>query len=331
MFGLIMLSFALSPPEVGANKPLEATPATPPISSQEVVKVDFFAKLDEKTTSQILQKDTEDLAKIFPGIWDSDNQAFFEPALNIPKELRHPRLYAKVVVLKNQSLGDKAFMVEYREGGGNGKLLKTRFFTLSPDNKNRAVKQTIYEVKPDFKIGDINAVTTDNLIKSEGCEINYRRRASGFTGDTSGNCKLLMKGGKTIRSTEHHDIDANFWEVTDIGVDESGVRVYGNLDNSPTKLRKANVYECWASYRDKTISNIQTYDAGGEMKLDFGANSARLLLRNVDWAIGNNRPSLTLYLYHKNDDIAQIYSWTDEGANRIALADGDYQASCTKQ
>ena len=67
------------------------------------------------------------------------------------------------------------------------------------------------------------------------------------------------------------------------------------------------------------------------MKLDFGANSARLLLRNVDWSIGNNRPSLTLYLYHKNDDIAQIYSWTDEGANRIALADGDYQASCTKQ
>lgn len=328
MFGLIMMSFALVAPDEGAAKPV---PSSAPIMAQEPVKVDFFAKLDEHTVSQILQKDTDDLAKIFPGIWDSDNQAFFEPELKIPKEFRHPRLYAKVVALKDSAIGNNAFMVEYREGGGSGRMLKTRYFTLSPDNKTRSVKQTIFEARPDFKAANFANIKPENLIKLEGCDINYKRRASGFSGDTSGNCKLFTKDGKTIRSSEHHDIDANYWEVTDVGIDERGVRVYGNIDNSPTKLRKANTYECWASYRDKTVANLSTYDAGGELKIDFGANSIRLLLRNVDWALGNNRPSLTLYLFEKNNEFAQMYSWTDEAANRIALASGDYQASCTKQ
>jgi hypothetical protein len=55
-----------------------------------------------------------------------------------------------------------------------------------------------------------------------------------------------------------------------------------------------------------------------------------LRLRNVDWPIGQNRPSLTLYVMTGTDPNAKAYAWGEPDAKRIALDINGTQASCTR-
>ena len=326
-------------PAISTQQTSMPTPIKVPLqATAPVVKSVAASKIDKSVLQQILAKAANDLGEQLVGIWDSDNQSFFEPEFNIPSELRHPRLFVKVSAIAPLATSDKdakAFLVDYREGGENGKRLKTRIFNLVPDIASNSVRRDVYDAKSSFKHNNITNIQLSDFVKLDGCAVYFRKRISGFAGDTIPNsCVLKSLDGQNITASEHHDIDDKFWEVTDFGVTEAGKIAYGTLDNSPTRLRKANQYKCWVSYSDngkiRTINDLVTYDAGGEAMADFGKDSVKIRLRNVDWPSGNNRPSLTLYLLQNNQNYSNIYSWTDEGANRIALSYNFYQASCTK-
>jgi hypothetical protein len=137
--------------------------------------------------------------------------------------------------------------------------------------------------------------------------------------------------------TERHDLSAGVWDVRDIGVDERGTRVFGSADNAPTRLRRALPFMCWAGARAGAETVTQTdmilHDQGGMATARLtGAtpNVVSLRLRNVDWPIGQNRPSLTLYLMTGNSPDAKAYAWSEPDSKRIALDVGGTQVSCTR-
>jgi hypothetical protein len=105
----------------------------------------------------------------------------------------------------------------------------------------------------------------------------------------------------------------------------------------PTRLKRAASFTCWASVAKgvelATVRDLVVHDQGGMASAEFVGGSPaklRLRLRNVEWPIGQNRPSLTLYLLVDGDDRAEGYAWGEPMANRLALDLGGTQVSCTR-
>jgi hypothetical protein len=182
-------------------------------------------------------------------------------------------------------------------------------------------------------------VKKDSFTPVAGCDIIWRRRGEGFSGATRpATCKLVTNADKRVLSvSEQHDLSANVWEVRDVGVDERGVRVFGGSDLPPTRLKRTKTFTCWASVAKGAeraiVTDLVVHDQGGMASAEFaGGNPTklRLRLRNVEWPIGQNRPSLTLYLLIDGDDRAEGYAWGEPTANRLALDVGGTQLSCTR-
>ncbi|GBF58252.1 chromophore lyase CpcT/CpeT [Candidatus Phycosocius bacilliformis] len=295
----------------------------------------------------VLNKDLLDLADLLAGRWDNELQTFFEPELNIPPALRHERLHVAVKPLTLPEFGPVSFYAEYRKGGEAGAVVRQRIWTLSVDKDLGAVRMTGFAPKDGkpleglWQEGKI-APQPESLKKEAftpvpGCDIIWRRQGEGFAGSTRpAACKLVTNADKRVLSvSEQHIVSAGLWEVRDVGVDERGVRVFGGAESPPTRLRRAQTFTCWASVpkgNDRVFAtDLVLHDQGGVATARFeGGASVRVRLRNVDWPIGQNRPSLTLYLLDREGDRASGYAWGEPLASRLALDVGGIQVSCTR-
>lgn len=325
--------------------------ATAPAREMAAAPVPVPVKPLTPALKEVLTKDLLDLADLLAGRWDNELQTFFEPELNVPLSVRHERLHAVVRPIEAPEFGPVSFYVEYRKGGEAGPVVRQRIWTLSVDPELGAVRlagfapkdgkplegawrqtQESQGLKPD-------QVKKDAFTPVAGCDLIWRRRGEGFSGATRpASCKLVTNADKRVLSvSEQHDLSANVWEVRDVGVDERGVRVFGGSDTPPTRLKRAATFTCWASgvkgAERVFVNDLVVHDQGGMASVEFvGGTPAkfRLRLRNVEWPIGQNRPSLTLYLLLDGDDQAEGYAWGEPSANRLALDLGGTQVSCTR-
>jgi hypothetical protein len=300
---------------------------------------------------EVLNKDLLDLADLLAGRWDNELQTFFEPELNVPLPLRHERLHAVVRPIEAPEFGPISFYVEYRKGGEAGPALRQRIWSLSVDPELGAVRLAGFAPKDGkplegaWRQTEASAGLKPEQVKKDaftpviGCDIIWRRRGEGFSGTTRpAACKLVTNADKRVLTvSEQHDLSANVWEVRDVGVDERGVRVFGGSEMPPTRLKRAETFTCWASVAKggerAIVSDLVVHDQGGMASAEFVGGSPaklRLRLRNVEWPVGQNRPSLTLYLLVDGDDRAEGFAWGEPTANRLALDVGGTQVSCTR-
>lgn len=300
-------------------------------------------RLPIKIATDILNKDLEDFSKQLSGLWDNEIQTFFEPEIGIPQSARHPRLHVRIIPINAQGFGTKTFYAEYRQNGEKGPIVRARVWSLNISPTQMAISLRAFEPKSTSEFSalaedatKLNAVKPADFTPLAGCDILFKRRANGFEGETlPGACKVAHADGRILNVTERHSIGSDTWDVSDIGVDNRGQRVFGNLDDSPTHLRKASLFNCWASFSkgdsNQLLNDLSLHDQGGEAVANFvGVTPLRLKLRNIEWPIGANRPSLTLYLLQGNEEFAQTYAWSDPDAKRIAVSFASFQASCTK-
>jgi hypothetical protein len=325
----------LSVPLVAAPTPPNSAPVAMPAVALDPVRADMLAK------------DLSDLVAMLTGRWDNELQTFFEPELGVAANARHDRLHTIVRPLENSAFGANAFYVEYRNGGEAGSVVRQRVWTLAVDPALGAIRLTSFAPKDAKPLegawrnpAQLATLVPANFVPVTGCDLIWRRRADGFSGETRpGACKLVTTGAteRVLSVTERHDLSAGVWDVRDIGVDERGARVFGSADNAPTRLRRALPFLCWAGARAGAETVTQTdmilHDQGGMATARLtGAtpNVVSLRLRNVDWPIGQNRPSLTLYLMTGNSPDAKAYAWSEPDSKRIALDVGGTQVSCTR-
>jgi hypothetical protein len=347
-----LVSAQVPPPEVPTSNvqapEVKATP--PPIALPPVVptpvKVPLSKPLTDPAMKAVLEKDLADLAALLAGRWDNELQTFFEPELAIPTPLRHERLHVFVKPIDAPAFGQQSFYVEYRKGGEAGPVVRQRLWHLSLDEELMAIRMATFAPKDTKPLeGAWHQAIAADLLKKDafipvtGCDIIWKRRGDGFNGETRPTaCKLVTNADKRILTvSEYHDLSADIWEVRDVGVDEKGTRVFGGADAIPTRLKRAHTFVCWAGVvrggDRSTVSDLILHDQGGTVNVEVPGNPAskfRIRLRAVEWPLGLNRPSLTLYLLLDGDDRAEGYVWGDVSAQRLAMDLGGTQVSCTK-
>jgi hypothetical protein len=297
--------------------------------------------------ADMLAKDVVDLADMLEGRWDNEVQTFFEPEIGVPQAGRHDRVHTIIRQMDNPAFGPLALYVEYRRDGENGAIVRQRVWMLSVDPTLGALRLMALAPKDGKPFeaawrdpAKLSAMTRADFVPVTGCDIIWRRRADGFSGETRpGTCKVVTTSTppRVLNVNERHDLSASAWDVRDIGVDERGTRVFGSFDGAPTRLRRAASFVCWASAlkgnQTATVTDLVLHDQGGVATavLDgANPNSVTLRLRNIDWPVGQNRPSLTLYLMSGARQDIKGYAWAEPDAKRIALNIGGVQASCTR-
>jgi hypothetical protein len=322
-------------PQLPVGLPTEPAPISVPNIPLDSVRTDM------------LEKDRADLADMLAGRWDNELQTFFEPELNVPLAQRHDRLHTVIRPLEAGAFGPNAFYVEYRGGGEAGPVVRQRVWILSVDPGLAALRLATFSPKDGKAIegawrdpARLSALRPADFVPVAGCDIIWRRRADGFSGETRpGACKITTTGAaqRVLTISERHDLSPATWDVRDIGVDDRGVRAFGSADNAPTRLRRVVPFVCWAGVtrgsEPMIVSDLIVHDQGGVATATLAGltpSSVTLRLRNVDWPIGQNRPSLTLYVMTGTDPAAKGYAWSEPDAKRIAIDVGGTQASCTR-
>jgi hypothetical protein len=315
-----------------ASQPPAATPVPAP------VPVNLSDAGSARLRLQMLEKDRADLVTAIAGRWDNEVQVFFEPEIGVPVGERHTRIHVAIRPLPAGGFAGPAFYVEHMQGGETGAVVRQQVWVFTIDGQANAVRMAPLAPKDPASVegawmddARIAAITADAFTPVEGCEILWRRRGAGFSGETRpGACRLGAPGDeRAVLVSERHDLSGGTWDVRDIGVDARGTRVFGVPDGSPARYRKARTFSCWLRGSGQAVADVAVHDQGG-VGQGAGLPGLRLRLRNIEWPLGNSRPSLTLYLLTSPGEIAETFAWTDPQAQRIAVALRGAEASCTE-
>ena len=293
-----------------------------PASSKPIINnnLENHPKIDSQMSQKILQTNMAQLNELLSGDFSNFSQTFFAPEIGIKEEV--PKIFLSIKKLANSDASKPNINIEYHFDDENGRILRQRIWRLSVDTNEFAIRAKQFELNPLDK-NDVKYI--------DKCDILFSKRGSGFSGRLQNDCKHPIGDGKFAKLFERYEIDNKTFEVTDLAIDENSKKVFGNIDNFPSIYKKSHSYSCWASFGSKVANDIKLADQGGEAKIDLAGKKFRIRLSEIEWPYGENRPSLTLYLFTNNDNYAQFYTWTEIDAPRIALAYNEYQASCTRQ
>ena len=294
----------------------------------------------------ILDKDFRIMMAWFPGVYDNQEQVYFETEQGIDKALRHERLHHVFTSVDLPAFGDHAFYVQQHLNDDPSQIYRQRIYSFRADYDNNAIRLTIHipddpehlidaHLDP-TKLADLTPSDTKVL---PGCDVFWRRRANQFVGFIEPDaCSYLSRktGERMIFNDDLLLTEKALW-ITDRAHDEAGKLMMGHPAGVPHKNLKARRFECWMTgmQRDGDWTfrrGLEIYDQGGMVWLttnEAEPQQVGIKMRNVTWPSGSNRPSLVLYAHRPGEDRAVSYAWADPSAERIGLNLRWMQASCT--
>ena len=275
-----------------------------------------------------LKKDFSDLTSVYAGQWDNDRHVFFAKDAGIdlstvPSRVNVENSVKTIESEKNTDGASVNFKVRISRNGENTSTRSETFAILFDD---RLIRQKFFI---DDGLDETKAID---------CIVDWKREGSQFKGSAKGSeCSSVYpvpSSRKKLTQTWMLS-EQELWIVSQKGAKQI-----------ETRLRRVRPFECWvsilrgASHGDSGIGQnnwdfrrgIKIHDQGGEAELmtdESPQRKIRLVLRDVDWPYGRNRPSLVLYVMEGDNDRAVSYSWGEGGAERIGINLRWMQASCT--
>jgi len=294
----------------------------------------------------VLDKDFRTMMAWFPGVYDNQEQVYFEAEQEVDEALRHERIHHVFEPVDLPAFGGHVFYVQQHLNDDPAEIYRQRIYSFRPDYEEGAIRLTIHIPNDVASLVDAHLDPTklSGLLPEQtrvlpGCDVFWRRLSNHFVGYMTPNaCSYVSsESGKRIIFNDDLLLTEEALWISDRAQDEDGNRVFGHPTGVPHKNRKARRFECWmtAMQRDGEWTfrrGLEIYDQGGTVWLETEEEAPQqvgIKMRNVRWPYGNNRPSLVLYAYRPDEDRAVSYAWADPSAQRIGINLRWMQASCT--
>lgn len=242
--------------------------------------------------AKILERDYREFLTLLPGLYDNQEQVYFEDNLDVPQDQRHRRESYTVTMSDN----------------GTIKIPDSRlsFATPTVSFKSQNGSRVTATIKP--------VSSGIEMSFPEDCRFIINRMNVQFSGPGLGAC-----AGETLSLSSKALFLPN--SISNI---ISGDFRRARLFKCWVSPRKED-----GSYG--FYNNVMLHDQGGHAWLE-GEDHPRigLKMRNVAWPTGKNRPSLVLYAYQGDDENKAVsYAWTSPDGTRLAMNLRWVQASCT--
>ena len=294
----------------------------------------------------VLDKDFHAMMAWFPGVYDNQEQVYFEQEQEVDEALRHERIHHVFEPVYLPAFGEHVFYVQQHLNDDPAQIYRQRIYTFRPDYEEGAIRLTIHIPNDVASLVDahldptkLSGLSPEQTRVLPGCDVFWRRQSNHFVGYMTPNaCSYVSsESGKRIIFNDDLLLTEEALWISDRAQDEEGNRVFGHPTGVPHKNRKARRFECWmtAMQRDGEWTfrrGLEIHDQGGMVWLETEEEAPQqvgIKMRNVRWPYGNNRPSLVLYAYRPDEDRAVSYAWADPSAQRIGINLRWMQASCT--
>ena len=294
----------------------------------------------------VLDKDFHTMMAWFPGVYDNQEQVYFEQEQEVDEALRHERIHHVFEPVYLPAFGEHVFYVQQHLNDDPTQIYRQRIYAFRPDYEEGAIRLTIHIPNDVASLVDahldptkLSGLSPEQTRALPGCDVFWRRQSNHFVGYMTPNaCSYVSsESGKRIIFNDDLLLTEEALWISDRAQDEEGNRVFGHPTGVPHKNRKARRFECWmtAMQRDGEWTfrrGLEIHDQGGMVWLETEEETPQqvgIKMRNVRWPYGNNRPSLVLYAYRPDEDRAVSYAWADPSAQRIGINLRWMQASCT--
>ncbi len=301
--------------------------------------------LQAEANAKILDRDFRRFLEWFPGEYDNMEQVYFNENLNIPEEERHGRVHHIFTPVDLPNFSGETFYVEQYQNDDPTNIYRQRIYSFEKDAKENAIRLTIY-IPENAKAlvgahqdpSKLEGLSPSDLITYSGCEVYWTYENSYYHGYMKeGACRVKSRrSGKALVITDDLQLSETSLWIRDEAEDEDGNYVYGNKARVHHKNKKVRHFNCWVSPKKYDgeygfYNNLAIHDQGGRIWLESEDHErVGLKIRNVDWPMGNNRPSLVLYAYQGDDEENAVsYAWTSPDETRIGINLRWVQASCT--
>lgn len=295
----------------------------------------------------ILDRDMRTFLEWFPGVYDNQEQVYFEEEMGIPEDLRHERIHHTFAPVDLPAFGEHVFYVQQYLDDDPDKIYRQRIYVFSADYEENAVRLQIYTPNDVASLEDAHLypekladLTPEDATNRPGCDVFWRKRAAEFDGQMKpGACSFVsQRSGKRIIIDDDLVLtDSEIW-ISDRAEDEDGNYVFGHKEGVPHKNIKARRFECWIAALERNGEDwtfrqeLEIWDQGGRIWIETDEAEPQkvgIKMRNVRWPTGNNRDSLVLYAYRGDEERAVSYAWGEPAAERLAMNLRWMQASCT--
>jgi hypothetical protein len=294
----------------------------------------------------ILDKDFRIMMEWFPGVYDNQEQVYFEEQQGIDEVLRHERIHHVFEPVELPAFGDHVFYVQQHLNDDPAQIYRQRIYSFRPDYEEGAVRLTIHIPNDAASLVDahLDATKLSGLLPEQtrvlpGCDVYWQRQANHFVGymEPDACSYVSTESGQRILFNDDLLLTEDELWISDRAEDEAGNKVFGHPAGVPHKNVKARRFECWMTgmQRDGEWTfrrGLEIYDQGGRVWLSTDEEDPQqvgIKMRNVRWPSDPNRPSLVLYAYRPGEDRAVSYAWADPTAERIGINLRWMQASCT--
>ncbi len=307
----------------------------------------LFSSAVSADAAAVLDRDMRTFLEWFPGVYDNQEQVYFQEELGVPEDERHERIHHTFAPVELAAFGEHVFYVQQYLDDDPTKIYRQRIYVFTADYEEQAIRLSIHTPNDVESLVDahldptlLDGLTPEQTRNMPGCDVFWRRQANQFVGDMKpGACSFVSRrSGKRIIIDDDLLLTENEIWISDRAEDEDGNYVFGNKAGVHHKNLKARRFVCWIAAQERngedwTFKNdLEIWDQGGSIWIDTDEDDSQTIgikMRNVHWPTGANRNSLVLYAYRKGEDRAASYVWGEPEATRLAMNLRWMQASCT--
>jgi hypothetical protein len=301
------------------------------------------------------ERDLMVLAEMLPGRYDNANQQNFDERLRLPEAERHERMHVQMIRVDLKVFGTHVFYRRDYRNNEPEKGFRQRIYALVPDDAAQAVRMKVYFIDGEkftpykdahLDLTRLSDLTPEKARVMEGCDIFWKRESGQFRGRMADRtCKWEWPNKGAVYTDFDMMLSATALWQQDLtltfanGPDGKPEQLTGNKARIPYKMNRAREFECYCDIpgvsggRDIPFIRyepLKIHDVGGTVNFetrDAERRSLGLTLRNVDWAMNNEkegftRNSLVLYVTEKLKDGStklHSYAWTEPRAERIGM------------
>lgn len=294
----------------------------------------------------ILDKDFQTMMAWLPGVYDNQEQVYFEEEQGVDEALRHQRVHSVFEPVDLKAFGEHVFYVQQHLNDDSDHIYRQQIYSFRPDYAQNAIRLIIHTPNDPTALTDahdnpalLEALTPDQTTVAPGCDIIWHRQANQFVGYLQPDACTYVSEESDQRITVNDDLlltEKALW-MAERTHDAAGRLLTGHPAGVPHKSLKARRFECWmtAMQRDGEWTfrrGLEIYDQGGMIWLSTDEKDPQQIgikMRNVSWPYGTNRPSLVLYAHRPEETRAVSYAWAEPTAKRLGINLRWMQASCT--
>ena len=248
----------------------------------------------------VLDKDFQTMMAWFPGVYDNQEQVYFEAEQEVDEALRHERIHHVFEPVDLPAFGEHVFYVQQHLNDDPAQIYRQRIYAFRPDYKEGAIRLTIHIPNDVASLVDahidpakLSGLSPEQTRVLTGCDVFWRRQSNHFVGYMTPNaCSYVSsESGKRIIFNDDLLLTEEALWISDRAQDEEGNRVFGHPTGVPHKNRKARRFECWmtAMRRDGEWTfrrGLEVHDQGCMVWLETEEKAPKqvgIKMRNVRW------------------------------------------------